>query len=236
MLSRLGEEATPLLRWRRPTRRPEPFVDALDELSATPRCSLGEHLGSVAEAAATLGRAIGLPDAIVGAVEAAGKFHDLGKADPRFQRWLGASEDGPLLAKSGTDRYRWRQAQVSSGWPRGARHELLSVQLLQGALKEGMVLADPDLVLHLVLAHHGHGRPWCPTTADGGALTTAFNVDGYRFAGSTDPARPDWDQPDRFRILNERFGYWGLALLEAVVRRADHLVSAATPTGEVDVT
>ena len=32
----------------------------------------------------------------------------------------------------------------------------------------------------------------------------------------------DWEQPARFVELNERFGPWGLALLEAIVRRADH--------------
>jgi len=36
----------------------------------------------------------------------------------------------------------------------------------------------------------------------------------------------DWDQPARFRRLCEHFGPWGLALLEAIVIRADHAVSA----------
>ena len=36
----------------------------------------------------------------------------------------------------------------------------------------------------------------------------------------------DWGQPTRFRRGCERYGYWGLALLEAIVRQADHQVSA----------
>jgi CRISPR-associated endonuclease/helicase Cas3 len=236
VIDRVGEDAVPVLRWRRPGTGAEPFIDALDELSATPRCSLDDHLASVAEAAEILGRAVGLPAPIVATLRSAGRFHDLGKADPRFQRWLGASEDGVLLAKSGLGRFRWRQAQTASGWPHGARHELLSVQLLEAALDGDLELTDPDLVLHLVLSHHGHGRPACPTSDGDGAMMTSVRIDATAFAAATDPSLPDWKQPERFRRLNERFGYWGLALLEAVVRRADHLVSAATPDGEVEVT
>ena len=36
----------------------------------------------------------------------------------------------------------------------------------------------------------------------------------------------DWEQPSRFRRLHDRWGPWGLALLEAIVRQADHAVSA----------
>ena len=36
----------------------------------------------------------------------------------------------------------------------------------------------------------------------------------------------DWEQPGRFRRLQEQLGPWGLALLEAIVIRADHAVSA----------
>ena len=45
----------------------------------------------------------------------------------------------------------------------------------------------------------------------------------------------DWEQPARFRHLSERFGPWGLALLEAIVRQADHAVSAGTAVGHLEV-
>jgi hypothetical protein len=38
----------------------------------------------------------------------------------------------------------------------------------------------------------------------------------------------DWGQPARFRRLCERYGTWGLALLESIVRQADHAASAAS--------
>ena len=236
VLERLGEDQVPVLRWKMPGFRPEPFVDELDELSTTPRRTLVDHLASVGETAATLARAIGLPEVMIQVLYEAGRFHDLGKADPRFQRWLGAAGGGPLIAKSGMSRYRWRTAQMSSGWPTGARHELLSVQLLDAAVRAGFEVAEADLVYHLVISHHGKGRPWCPTTDGAGPVPTTVSVDGVTFSTETDPGRADWAQPDRFRALCERFGYWGLALLEAVVRQADHLVSRATPDSEVEVT
>ena len=88
-------------------------------------------------------------------------------------------------------------------------------------------MSEFDLVRHLVLAHHGHGRPLCPTSSSG-VEATLVQVDGISVEAVTDPGDPDWSQPERFRRLTERFGYWGLALLEAVLRQADHRVSAAT--------
>jgi CRISPR-associated endonuclease/helicase Cas3 len=51
-------------------------------------------------------------------------------------------------------------------------------------------------------------------------------IDGEQIAVSGDLSETDWQQPARFRSCCERYGYWGLALLEAIVRQADHQVSA----------
>jgi CRISPR-associated endonuclease/helicase Cas3 len=106
---------------------------------------------------------------------------------------------------------------------------LLSVQLIDAALDRGAELADPDLVRHLVISHHGHGRPTCPT-AGGASLEVSVEGEGLDFHAWCDPGRDDLDQPRRFRALCEQYGYWGLALLEAIVRQADHVVSRSTPT------
>ena len=91
------------------------------------------------------------------------------------------------------------------------------------------LLGDPerrDLLLHLVISHHGKGRPLVPPVPDGAAEVVYAEVEGASVKVKADLAIVDWTQPGRFRQLNDRFGPWGLALLEAIVRLADHAVSA----------
>lgn len=202
-------------------------ADAFDELSftATSR-DLFEHLGSVGEVAARIARQLGMPEALVEAVHAAGRFHDLGKADIRFQRWLDPTGNnvGPV-AKSAARRGRWERDRHAAGWPRGGRHEELSKRLIAGYLDVCDVAWDPELVLHLVVSHHGYGRPLVPAVHDALPTAVSASVDGTTVAATGDLGNVDWGQPGRFRRCCERYGYWGLALLEAVVRQADHEVS-----------
>ena len=225
-VARVGPREDPVLSWRCDSAIKAPSIDALDELSNAPKAGLDEHLRSVGELAERVGTAIGLPPDLCGALRDAGRFHDLGKADARFQRWLGGDDTEPL-AKSAMPPGKWRGAATAAGWPLGARHELLSVQILDECVRSSGPMSEFDLVRHLVLAHHGHGRPLCPTSSSG-VEATLVQVDGISVEAVTDPGDPDWSQPERFRRLTERFGYWGLALLEAVLRQADHRVSAAT--------
>jgi CRISPR-associated endonuclease/helicase Cas3 len=227
----IGTKSVPILSWRWEDHRPVYANDALDELSNTPRVGLVDHLASVGELASRLAACLGLPDRLRQAVEAAGRFHDLGKADLRFQRRLGNGTIGaaPVAKSGGLSAAQFEALGRSSGWPKGARHELLSVQLIDAALDRGAELADPDLVRHLVISHHGHGRPTCPT-AGGASLEVSVEGEGLDFHAWCDPGRDDLDQPRRFRALCEQYGYWGLALLEAIVRQADHVVSRSTPT------
>jgi CRISPR-associated endonuclease/helicase Cas3 len=78
-----------------------------------------------------------------------------------------------------------------------------------------------------VVSHHGHGRPSVATAISAG-LPCSVTIGGVAFTAVADPGRVDHAQPERFRALCERYGYWGLALLETIVRQADHLVSAVT--------
>ena len=83
-----------------------------------------------------------------------------------------------------------------------------------------------DLLLHLVISHHGKGRPLVPPARDGTASKVSAVVEDVSVEASADLSCVDWSQPGRFRRLNDHFGPWGLALLEAIVRLADHAVSA----------
>lgn len=220
---------------QRPTARVR--ADAFDELCFVASSDeLAEHLGAVGEAAWTVARHIGLPPALVAAVRRAGELHDIGKHDQRFQRWLDPDGTGTApLAKSATPRHAIESARVAGGWPRGGRHEVLSARLALASMSDpagaasadGEEAVDAELVVHLVLSHHGWGRPFVPVVADPTSMMLAVALDGQRVAASGDLSSPDWEQPGRFRALCERYGYWGLALLEAVVRQSDHAVSGA---------
>lgn len=202
-------------------------ADAFDELSFTATSpDLYEHVGSVGEVAARIARELGLPAHLVEAVRTAGRFHDLGKADQRFQRWLDpAGTAQGLSAKSASAREHWERDRMRAGWPRGGRHEELSRRLLVCYLDTHTVEWDADLVVHLVVSHHGYGRPLMPAVRDAVPIEVRAILDGAVLEASGDLSEVDWGQPARFRRCCERYGYWGLALLEAIVRQADHQVS-----------
>jgi CRISPR-associated endonuclease/helicase Cas3 len=195
--------------------------------------TLSTHLLDVGQWGELLARNLGLPPEVVADVALAGSLHDLGKADPRFQLMLRSGIIGSsteLLAKSGLapgDGARRREAQRASGYPPGARHELLSLALVQGRDELARRAHDWDLVLHLVASHHGHCRPFPPVVLDGRPTVVTVEHDGLQLTASSDHglARLDAGVPQRFWRLVSRYGWWGLAWLEAVLRLADHRAS-----------
>ena len=203
---------------------------------------LEAHGAAVGSRARAIASNIGLPLHLCEVVEIAGRAHDIGKADQRFQRWLDPEgERDVLVAKSSTPRHRWEQTRAASGWPRGGRHEALSAWLVEEWLGQtpawGEQLAQlaaeerqaaTELLLHLVISHHGKGRPLVRPVEDDTLTEVCGVVEGTAVRTSANLSRVDWNQPARFGRLNDRFGPWGLALLEAVLIRADHAVSAGT--------
>lgn len=180
------------------------------------RESLRSHLAKaraegtrIAHAVTTAGGG-GLAADLVLALE----IHDLGKADRRFQVMLHdgdeieaarAFADGNLLAKSEADWWNFavrNRAWIASGLPRGWRHEVESL-----ANADLRAAEDPELVRHLVLAHHGRGRPWLPAT---GQVVAPI------------------EQANRFWGLHRRIGAWALGYLEALVVIADRRASQDT--------
>lgn len=215
------------------TAAPDPLNSEFDEMSlGAEAVELDRHGEAVAARARAVARRIGLPPALIDAVEHAGRLHDVGKADRRFQRWLDpGAERGVLVAKSDAPRHRWEAMRVAAGWPRGGRHEDLSARLVRAWLERSPGWGEPlqrDLLLHLVISHHGKGRPLVPPVADGTNETVTAEVAGAAVTAPADLGIVDWGQPARFRRLSDRFGPWGLALLEAIVIRSDHAVSAGT--------
>ena len=155
--------------------------------------ALAPHMKGVGAIAEKLAAACGLNAGLVRMLGEAGRLHDLGKNDPRFQLLLGARA-GELLAKSGA--IDPRITREFAGLARGWRHEV------------GSVAARPAMepvVRYLVGSHHGRGKPWLPAAPD---------LELWRQARGA-----DW--PDLHRDMVREYGWWGLALLEALLRLAD---------------
>ena len=204
-------------------------LDEYDELSISDPVSLQAHGDDTAAAARRTAEDLGITGRTADVVETAARLHDIGKADHRFQDWLDPDQEraGPV-AKSKVPRSQWEHRRRASGWPRGGRHEELSRRLAQAWLsKDGHSFSESeqDLLLHLVVAHHGRGRPLVDPVDDQTGRTVAFRIEGREVAACADLSDADWDQPARFARLNSRHGFWGLALLEAILRQADHLAS-----------
>ena len=200
------------------------------------RVTLATHMKAVGARADGVARRLGLPEPVRQTVTDAARWHDLGKVDQRFQAMLFGGDpiraelaDEPL-AKSGMppgDRQQYRRARQLSGLPQGARHEAWS-EVLVAEYLAGLTEpypGDPELLHHLVASHHGHARPFLPPVLDTGEHTLEAVVDGVPVVSAL-PTSVRLSDAERFSRLNARYGRWGLALLEAIVRCADMTVSS----------
>ncbi len=175
--------------------------------------TLDAHLAAVGARAGRFARELRVHGALADAVELAGHAHDLGKADLRFQERLGREDEGPLLAKGrGTvQASRGRPTSLPTGW----RHEQLSVGLWEP------VGPHYELVQRLIGTSHGHGFMPVPHI-------------GVELWGSCTDSHAQKRMADLFlygeweRLMEtttKRYGPWGAAFLEAILRAADCQVS-----------
>ena len=212
------------------------LTDEDDAYSATVEVSLENHLDGVARWTAHFAGGAGLSEDLQRDLVLAARFHDLGKADHRMQAmfhggspWAAAAAD-TLLAKSAhwpSGRGEAQRARRASGFPTGARHELVSLRLMESAAGLLDIAHDPDLVLHLVASHHGRCRPFAPAVDDPDPVSVELSIFGYPMSANscTELQRLDGGVPERFWKLVRRYGWWGMAWLEALVRVADHRCS-----------
>ena len=207
--------------------------DSISYTSGSP-VELDDHGNRVACFAKRFAETLGLEE-VRDDLRLAAYLHDAGKADRRFQIMLSGGDpwnrpDGPPLAKSGRS---WspgagKRARLPEGW----RHEALSVRMAP-AHPRFADAHDPELVLWLIGSHHGLGRPffdfldpaaeqeplpcldvanWRLVAEKPGPQSLAFEFRGV-----------GW--PSLFEDLRWRYGIWGLAHLEAILRLADHRAS-----------
>jgi CRISPR-associated endonuclease/helicase Cas3 len=218
---------------------------AAEKMLSSHEVLLADHCRGVAKLSGAFASGCGLPAELVACEVLAGEAHDLGKADPRFQLSLYEANSilmrkaNKLLAKSinpPADLATVRRYRECSCYPKGTRHECYSAALIEGHKR---LLDEPssrDLALYLVGTHHGRGRPLMPAIDDPGtAISLEFNDMKFSFSGHHGLEQLDSGWTDRFWQLNRRYGYWGLAYLEMLLRLADHSQSAQEEVSGDDV-
>jgi CRISPR-associated endonuclease/helicase Cas3 len=150
---------------------------------------------------------MGLSGVAMDALAVAAGLHDEGKKAPRWQRAFRAERsglEGPLAKTRGP---------ISQKILGGYRHEFGSLRHVEeNASFRGLPDDWRELVLHLVAAHHGQARP---------VIETQGCDDGPRSL-LEEHAR---DVALRFARLQKRWGPWGLAWWEALLRAADQQAS-----------
>ena len=206
------------------------LMDGSDEAGSMTGAAvtLSRHLEGVAERTRRTAERLGLPRDIVDDLWLAGRLHDIGKADRRFQARLVGGDPVRLemldkpLAKSLAAVPKIRR------YPMGMRHELGSVALVDSTPEVLAQAHDRELVLHLIATHHGWARPLPPIIEDPDPQLVSYCVDGRCLEAQSDLADGSLalDMAERFWRLVGRYGYYGLAWLETILRLADHRQSA----------
>lgn len=212
-----------------------------DVSSHTAPEELSVHAEKVRDKAAGFACALCLPERLSESITQAAFLHDDGKADDRFQAYLHSFVNDPewrgkVLAKTGVTSSDHKGSWKTAGLPEaGWRHEVISVKLAVERLAGFGDTVDHALILWLVGTHHGYGRPFFRHTdpwegQPAGPHRLDFEWDGP----GADEKGLDW--PGLFNLLKRRYGIWGLAFLEAVVRLADHRASEESERVAMDGT
>lgn len=174
--------------------------------TAKDRQTLAEHSLRIVQRMKQTCQALSLPKSIQEALCFAAERHDWGKDRAVWQRFACNANRLEPLAKS----KKYLHGRELNGY----RHEFGS--LLQ-AMDEDIATnhAESDLILHLIAAHHDWARPHFKTIAFDHEHTTTANENAVA------------ETMRRFGRLQLRFGHWGLAWLEALLRCSD--IAASQP-------
>ena len=162
---------------------------------------LAEHAERAEARAHDMATRLNLPKDEIEAITLAARLHDEGKATPRWQNAMNAPRNGRPFAKT-RGGGNWRLLE-------GYRHEFGS---LLKAESEDLPDSTRDLILHLIAAHHGYARPIISSAGCEDGPPSLLESKGGEAAL-------------RFARLQKRYGPWGLAWREAILRAVDQIVS-----------
>ena len=186
-----------------------PCSNAADSSRGKRSITLKDHTQDVVGHAQNIATKLGLDESQAKCLILAAKLHDLGKKRFLWQRGIGNHDKSVWLAKAGPN------LRARSGHE-PYRHEFGSVLDAESETEFKELPPDEqDLVLHLVAAHHGRARPHFP--ADEATDPDAEFSDASRIAAEV---------PQRYARLQRKYGRWGLAYLESLLRAADYAASA----------
>lgn len=169
--------------------------------------SLVRHGKEVRDCAVKFCEKLGIEPWLAKAIVFAAAYHDLGKRRPAWQLGAGNKKANAYVAKT----IHGRPPEKLNRY----RHELgsvLDLMTTEEFVEEFKKLTDEqrNIVLHLIICHHGRGRPFF----DLGELHDPDVADEL-------VQKIAEEMPGRFARLQQKFGRWGLAYIESILRAAD---------------
>ena len=190
-------------------RMPEKEMATVSPEFSKVRQTLAEHTTSVVRHAKRISERLHIEPDMTSTLVSAARWHDRGKVREIWQRFA-CNDSGPEpLAKSRS----YLHGRSLSGY----RHEFGS---LLDAMNDPSLYDHPDreIILHLIAAHHGHGRPFFDIRA--------FDKEKFN---TSENQEANLEVMQRFGRLQKHIGRWGLAWLESLLRCAD--AQASQPEG-----
>src|SRR5579885_99126 len=176
-----------------------------DRRSNGPPQTLVEHQSWTERAAREIAARLKLDQDYSCALAIAARLHDEGKRADRWQRAFRAPRTGGPYAKVNRG--------INQALLDGYRHEFGSLPYAEKHPDFQKLPRDlQDLVLHLIAAHHGQARPVIERRGCEDAPPSALEERAREVAL-------------RFARLQHRWGPWGLAWWEALLRAADQQAS-----------
>ena len=165
---------------------------------------LNEHQAWTEVCARKIAAAVGLTGNYAKTLAIAAHLHDEGKKAARWQEAFNAPKNG-IYAKTKGPLFQSRLG--------GYRHEFGSLPHAENNEAFRQLPSDlQDLVLHLIAAHHGRARP-------------VIETKGCEDAPPSRLEERACDVALRFARLQKRWGPWGLAWWESLLRAADQQAS-----------